>query len=251
MQVSGEQRVAAPRKKVWEALNDPEVLRASIPGCQALEKETDDRFTAVVEVKIGPIGARFNGAVALQDLDPPKGYTLVGEGNAGITGSAKGKAKVTLTDDGEGTLVAYTVEAETSGRLAQLGGPIIEATAKQLAATFFSRFGEVVTGAAAQGEATTGTSKVASAAARPSVSGAAAPAPRGGILAWVLAVALAAVTGFLVGRGGETSDWAGVAIGLLMILVAGAAFEYGRRAAAPVVMLDPAALKRFLKEGAE
>src|SRR5882762_5457048 len=133
MNMTGEQRIAAPRERVWEALNDPEILRGSIPGCQSLEKEADDRFTARVEVKVGPIGARFKGAVCLRDLDPPSGYTLILEGNGGIAGSIKGSAKVRLSEDAGGTLISYEVEAQVGGRMAQLGGPIIDATAKQLA----------------------------------------------------------------------------------------------------------------------
>ena len=134
---------------MWEALNDAEVLRACIPGCQSLQKEADDRFTAVAEVKIGPIGARFKGAVALSDLDRPNGYTISGSGSGGVAGNAKGMAKVRLSPDGAGTMLAYQVEAQVGGRMAQLGGPLIDATAGNLAEKFFSKFGEVVGGVAA------------------------------------------------------------------------------------------------------
>ncbi|MDE2302172.1 MAG: carbon monoxide dehydrogenase subunit G, partial [Sphingomonadales bacterium] len=153
MHMAGEQRVAAPRQRVWEALNDPAVLRAAIPGCQSLEKEGDLRFLATVEVKIGPIGARFKGDVSLSDLDPARGYIITGQGSGGIAGSAKGHARVRLSDEPGGTLVSYEVEAEVGGRMAQLGGPIIDATAKNLAAKFFARFGEIVAPEAAQGTA--------------------------------------------------------------------------------------------------
>ena len=93
MKLTAEQRIAAPRQRVWEALNDPEVLRASIPGCQSLEKVADDRFTAAVDVKVGPIGARFKGAVSLADLDPPNGYTLLCKGAAASPARCKGAAK--------------------------------------------------------------------------------------------------------------------------------------------------------------
>src|SRR3974390_240574 len=144
MNMSGEQRIDAPRQRVWEALNDPNILRASIPGCLSLEKEADDRFAATVEVKVGPIGARFKGAVALTNPDPPSGCTLILQGNGGITGSVKGNAKVRLREDAGTTLIAYDVDAEVSGRMAQLGGPIIDATAKQWAGKFFTPFGESV-----------------------------------------------------------------------------------------------------------
>jgi len=241
MNMNGEQQVAAPRQRVWEALNDPEILRASIPGCQTLTKESDTRFTATVEVKVGPIGARFKGAVGLEDLDPAKGYTLILEGNGGIAGTVKGAAKVRLSDYGGGTLVSYDVDAQMGGRMAQLGGPIIDATAKQLAGKFFGRFGEVVCGVTAPAPVV----EVAAPLAAPVPPA----APRGFPLAWVLATVVAALAGFLIGRGqgGLTSDWAGLSLGLLLILVAAAGFEYGRRSAATTVVLDNALLRRLLE----
>jgi uncharacterized protein len=249
MKMTGEQRIAAPRKRVWEALNDPETLRLSIPGCESLEKEANDRFAATVEVKMGPIGARFKGAVSLTDLDPPNGYILLLQGNGGITGSVKGRATVRLREDTGGTLVAYEVDAEVAGRMAQLGGPLIDATAKQLASRFFSRFGEIVGGAAPTGPAAAATAVPIA----PAVAGSAS-APAGGLpMAWILATVVAVLAGFLFGRsqGGAGSDWAGVAIGLLLIVVAGAAFEYGRRAAAPVILFDNALLRRLIERAKE
>jgi uncharacterized protein len=246
MKMSSEQRIAAGRQRVWEALNDPEVLRASIPGCQSLEKVADDRFDATVEVKVGPIGARFKGAVSLTNIDPSNRYTLVLEGNGGIAGSMKGTADVRLLDDGDGTLIAYEVEAQVGGRMAQLGGPVIDATAKQLAGRFFSRFGETVAPTApAAAEAAAGVSAggVARRAARPATSG-------GHPITWVLAIAVAALAGFLAGQGSGAngSNWAGLAIGLLLIVVAGGAFEYGRRSATPLAVLDAAFLRQLIEE---
>jgi uncharacterized protein len=247
MKMSGEQRIAASPQRVWEALNDPEILRASIPGCQSLEKEAEDRFNATVEVKVGPIGARFRGAVSLTELNPPNGYVLILQGNGGITGSVKGSAKVRLREESGQTLIAYEVEAEVAGRMAQLGGPLIDATAKQLAAKFFSRFGELV--GAAQ-PAQTAQAKIANSKIAPaSLPATSSPAAPGGMpVAWILATVVAALAGFLIGRnqGGGGSDWAGLAIGLLLIVVAAAAFEHGRRAAAPVVVLDRALLRRLI-----
>lgn len=244
MQMVGEQRIAAPRQKVWEALNDPEVLRASIPGCQSLEKEGEDRFNAVAEVKIGPIGARFRGAVTLADLDAPNGYTIIGQGNGGIAGSAKGSAKVRLSDEGAGTLVSYEVDAEVGGRMAQLGGPIIDATAKQLAGKFFSRFGEIVAGqeAAPAPEATAAKGPAAAepapaaplptapaGAAAPMVVSVPAPASAGGFpWSWVAALAVAIVAGFLLGRS-AAADWSVTAVVVLAVVIAAAGFESGRR----------------------
>jgi len=204
-----------------------------------------------VEVKVGPIGARFKGAVSLTELDPPNGYTLLLEGSGGIAGSMKGSAKIRLSDASGGTVISYDVEAQVGGRMAQLGGPIIDATAKQLAGKFFSRFGEIIAGEAAPGiidKAAAATASGPANVARP------ARANSSGLpMAWVLATVVAALAGFLLGRGqgGAGSDWAGLAIGLLLIVIAGAAFEYGRRAAAPVVVLDTALLRRLLEGSKE
>jgi carbon monoxide dehydrogenase subunit G len=247
MNMTGEQRIAASCQRVWEALNDPDILRASIPGCQSLEKEAEDRFTATVEVKVGPIGARFKGAVSLTDIKPPKGYTLILQGNGGIAGSVKGSAKVCLSEEAGNTLVSYEVEAQVGGRLAQLGGPIIDATSKQLAGKFFSRFGEIV-GAAAKPSEPAGSSAAASPTTTIGAPTTLAAASGGLPMAWILATVVAVLAGFLVGRGqgAAGSDWAGLAIGLLLIVVAGAAFEYGRRTAAPVILLDSAMLRRLI-----
>lgn len=142
----GEQRIEAPRQKVWEGLNDPDVLRQSIPGCQTLQREAEDRFSATVSLKVGPIGARFAGAVTLSELDPPSSYVITGEGKGGVAGFASGMAKVRLEDDGGATLLSYEVEALVGGKIAQLGGAIVDATAKRLAGSFFKRFGELMVG---------------------------------------------------------------------------------------------------------
>jgi carbon monoxide dehydrogenase subunit G len=258
MQMNGQQRIAASRQQVWQALNDPDVLKRCIPGCQSLEKEADDRLKATVEIKIGPIGARFNGAVTLSDLDPPNGYTIIGEGQGGTVGFAKGGAKVRLTDaDGGGTLLTYDVDAQVGGRLAQLGGPIIDATAKQLAGKFFEQFGELVAGPAKPAEAprpAAAAASVAPAAATASYAPAPAAPARGLPTAWMLALCVAALVGYLIGHaggGGGQSEWMGLAIGLLVVIVAAAGFEFGRRVAAPVVMLDPALLAKLSRESGQ
>ncbi len=140
MDMTGERRIAAPRQTVWEALNDPEVLKASIPGCESLEKLGDDQMKATAAVKVGPISARFTGKVQLTDIDPPNGYRISGEGQGGVAGFAKGGANVYLKDDGADTLLSYQVNAQVGGKLAQLGGRLIDATAKQMADAFFDRF---------------------------------------------------------------------------------------------------------------
>jgi len=145
MDMTGERRIAAPRGRVWDALNDPAVLKASIPGCESLEKQADDTLKATAAVKIGPISARFSGVVHLSDLDPPNGYTISGEGQGGVAGFAKGGAKVHLSDDGGATLLRYEVHAQVGGKIAQLGARLIDASAKQMAEAFFDRFGALVT----------------------------------------------------------------------------------------------------------
>ena len=140
MDMTGERRIAAPRQAVWDALNDPAVLQASIPGCQALDRQSDNTMTATAAVKVGPISARFSGKVELSDIDPPNGYTISGEGQGGVAGFAKGGAKVKLDDDAGATVLRYEVHAQVGGKLAQLGARLIDATAKQMADAFFDRF---------------------------------------------------------------------------------------------------------------
>ena len=144
MDMAGERLIAAPQNTVWGALNDPEILKACIPGCESLEATSDNEMTAVATVKLGPISARFSGRVKLSDIDPPNGYTLSGEGKGGPAGFAKGAAKVRLTPKPEGTLLTYTVEAQVGGKIAQLGARLIDATAKSMADQFFTKFSEQV-----------------------------------------------------------------------------------------------------------
>ncbi len=140
MDMTGERRIAAPRQVVWDALNDVVTLKASIPGCESLEKTGDNQMKATAAVKLGPISARFNGAVTLSDIDAPNSYTITGEGQGGVAGFAKGGAKVFLTDDAGDTLLKYEVNAQVGGKLAQLGARLIDATAKQMAEQFFTKF---------------------------------------------------------------------------------------------------------------
>ena len=149
MDMTGERRIPAPRQVVWSALNDPEVLRVTLPGCESLEKQSDTAMKAIASVKIGPISARFTGNVQLSDMDPPNGYTISGEGQGGVAGFAKGSAKVMLEDDAGITLLRYEVHAQVGGKLAQLGARLVDATAKQLADQFFDRFSARVAPAAA------------------------------------------------------------------------------------------------------
>ena len=144
MDMTGEYRLTAARAKVWEALNDPEILRQSIPGCEEVQKLSDTELQAKVVAKVGPVQARFSGKVTLSDLDPPNGYKITGEGSGGAVGFAKGGATVHLADDGAGTLLTYKVEAQVGGKLAQIGSRLIDATARKMAGDFFQRFAQAV-----------------------------------------------------------------------------------------------------------
>jgi carbon monoxide dehydrogenase subunit G len=151
MKITGETLIPAPQQAVWQALNDPAILRQSIPGCESLEQTSDHSFKAIVSSRIGPIAARFSGNVKLSDLDPPNSYTLTGEGTGGAAGAAKGVAKVRLEPGEGGTRLLYDVDAQITGKLAQIGSRVVEAAAKMLAGQFFDRFGKAVVGAATPG----------------------------------------------------------------------------------------------------
>ena len=149
MQLTGEYRIPAPRERVWEMLNDADILRASIPGCEKLEAEGSDTFNAKVTTKIGPVKATFNGAVTLSNLNPPESYTITGEGKGGVAGFARGGADIKLAEDGDATVLTYTADAQVGGKLAQLGGRLIDSTARKMADRFFGKFSELAGGEAA------------------------------------------------------------------------------------------------------
>lgn len=146
MEMQGERLIAAPRDKVWAALNDVEILKASIPGCQQMSGSAEEGFEATVKQKIGPVSATFKGAVALTDVSPGESYTIFGEGKGGAAGFAKGGADVRLADTEGGTLLSYDVKASVGGKLAQLGSRLIDGAAKKLADQFFENFQEAVEG---------------------------------------------------------------------------------------------------------
>ncbi len=146
MDMSGSQRIAAPRETVWKALNDPDILRQCIPGCEDVQKVSDTELTAKVVAKVGPVSAKFSGKVTLSDLDPPNGYTITGEGSGGAAGFGKGGAKVTLEPDGDATVLNYAAHAQVGGKLAQIGSRLVDATARKMADEFFTRFTAVVGG---------------------------------------------------------------------------------------------------------
>jgi hypothetical protein len=145
MDMTGEHQIKAPRQLVWEALNDPEVLKQSITGCDELTKTSETEFQAQVTAKVGPVKAKFSGKVTLSDLDPPNGYTITGEGAGGAAGFAKGGAKVGLEDaPGGGTTLKYQVHAQIGGKLAQIGSRLVDGAARKMADEFFTSFTAVV-----------------------------------------------------------------------------------------------------------
>lgn len=189
MDMSGEQIIPAPRAMVWAALNDPEILKQAIPGCEVIEKHSDTELSATVVAKVGPVKATFKGKVTLSDIDPPNGYTISGEGQGGAAGFGKGGAKVTLSDVAEGTKLAYTANAQVGGKLAQIGARLVDGAAKKMADDFFVRFNAIVAAKAAA-EAAPAAAPEAPAAPTPAAPPPPAPAPStsapsgGGVPAW-------------------------------------------------------------------
>lgn len=145
MEIAGEERIAASREVVWAALNDPNILRQCIPGCQTLEQKSPTELAATVKLKIGPVSASFSGEVTLSDINAPESYRISGEGKGGIAGFAKGFADVALEEDGAETILRYKADAQVGGKLAQLGSRLIGSTSQKLAQQFFADFNAVLT----------------------------------------------------------------------------------------------------------
>ena len=199
MDMSGEYTIPAPREKVWQALNDPEVLKQCIDGCQSLEKTSDTEFQAKVTAKVGPVKATFNGTVNLSDIDPPNGYTISGEGQGGVAGFAKGGAQVTLSGEGSETVLNYEANAEVGGKLASVGSRLVLGVAKKTADDFFSKFSDIVGGGEEAAEA-----PAEAAAAAPEPASAPAEQPKAGVspAIWVVgAIVVLAVAAWLLGGG--------------------------------------------------
>jgi carbon monoxide dehydrogenase subunit G len=194
MDMTGEHLIPASRETVWQALNDPELLKRAIPGCEEVVKLSDTEFTAKVTSKIGPVSAKFAGKVTLSDLDPPNGYKITGEGQGGAAGFAKGGAEVRLepgpTD--QQTLLRYTVHAAVGGKLAQIGSRLIDGAARKTAEQFFGKFAEIVGGeAAATAGAAPATPAAPDAAAvviPPAAAESEAPAPGLRPRVWIIAL---------------------------------------------------------------
>lgn len=200
MDLNGEYTIPASREKVWDALNDPEILKQCIAGCEELIKESDTVLTAKVTAKVGPVRAKFAGKVTLSDIDAPNGYRISGEGQGGAAGFAKGGADVRLTDaEGGGTVLTYAANAEVGGKLASVGSRLVQGVAKKQADDFFGKFSEIVGGGA---EAVAEASQE-SAPSVPEPETAASPSTGGGLPTWVWAggIIVVAVVLFLVFSG--------------------------------------------------
>ena len=179
MDMSGEYRIPAPRQRVWLALNDPETLKQAIPGCEELIKHSDTELEAKVTAKVGPVKAKFNGNVRLENINAPQSYSIVGEGKGGAAGFAKGGADVHLQEDGSDTILTYHAKAEVGGKLAQIGSRLIQGTAKKMADDFFGKFSRIVTDAEAAYQPAAVAAAEPKAAAPAGPVGAPAPEPAG------------------------------------------------------------------------
>ena len=220
MDLTGEYRIPAARERVWAALNDPEVLRACIPGCRSLEKVSDTEFTSTVAAKVGPVSATFRGNVVLSELDPPRGYTISGQGQGGAAGFARMSAKVTLDEDNGQTLLRYEARADVGGKLASVGSRLVQGVARKNADDFFSAFARALGGTGEEVPAAAAPEGIAPASPATGVA-AAGPAPAGvqaaavgakampaapaspGPSPWIVALVSAlcgVVLGFILGR---------------------------------------------------
>jgi uncharacterized protein len=148
MEMSGEQHIPLSQQRVWEALNDPEILKACIPGCESIERVSDHEYKVAMTAAVGPVKAKFSGKLMLADMNPPDSYSLAFEGSGGAAGFGKGGAQVSLAPEGGGTLLTYTANASVGGKLAQIGSRLIDGVAKKMADDFFIRFNKTVAPAA-------------------------------------------------------------------------------------------------------
>jgi hypothetical protein len=155
MEMSGEQLVPAPQRVVWDALNDPEMLKASVPGCESIERSGDNEFQVQMVARVGPVSAKFKGKLTLSEVKPPESYSIAFEGQGGAAGFAKGGARVRLTPEADKTRLSYDVKASVGGKLAQIGSRLVDAAAKKVADDFFRNFNQKVGAAQGGGEDTT------------------------------------------------------------------------------------------------
>ncbi|MEP7329297.1 MAG: carbon monoxide dehydrogenase subunit G [Betaproteobacteria bacterium] len=196
--MTGEQLIAASQQDVWDALNNPEVLKACIPGCEAIAKTSDDQFTILMLAAVGPVKAKFNGKLRIDESDPPRHYVLTFEGSGGAAGFGKGSAAVTLTAEGTSTRLAYVAKAQVGGKLAQVGSRLIDGVARKMATDFFNRLDARFAASAAPADTSTDiTAQSDDATSHPStaVQGAAGIAVR---WKWVIIAAVVVLVAYLV-----------------------------------------------------
>jgi carbon monoxide dehydrogenase subunit G len=144
MEMSGEERIPASQDATWAALNDPEILKACVPGCEAIDLLGQNEYQVLMVARVGPVSAKFKGKLALSDLNPPHAYAIAFEGQGGAAGFGKGSARVQLAPDGDGTKLSYQVQASVGGKLAQIGSRLVDAAARKIATDFFAAFNEKV-----------------------------------------------------------------------------------------------------------
>lgn len=198
MDMQGSRQLAVTRQQAWDALNDPEVLKACIPGCSSLEPTGENAFDLVNTVKIGPVSAKFKSTITLSDINPPESYTINFEGNGGPAGFGKGTAQVALTEQEGGCELAYTVNATVGGKVAQVGQRLIDGVAKSMAEKFFKNLDEKMQ-----------EMHPAEAAAEAAPGGSAADAP-------VVAAATSAVQ--KQEKGGGLPKWTWIVLAIIVIL---------------------------------
>ncbi len=222
MKMSGEFRVPTDRETVWRALNDPEVLKACLPGCQEIEKTSETEMTATLTIRVGPVKATFAGGVTFSDLDPPNGYTLTGQGQGGAAGFASGEARVRLVEDDGATVVQYECDAKVGGKLAQIGSRLIDSTAKKLAKQFFDSLATTLGGGEDAGEAPEAETGTAAPEPETAAAPAAPPAEEGGAAAEGNAAAEASPPPPAPAAprpGLPTAVWAGAVVVIVVILI--------------------------------
>ena len=142
MEMSGEQLIPASQADTWAALNDPEILKACVPGCESIERLADNEYQMLMVARIGPVSAKFKGKLNLSDLNPPHSYAIAFEGQGGAAGFGKGSAQVQLAPGGEGTMLSYQVKANVGGKLAQIGSRLVDVAARKISQDFFNAFNE-------------------------------------------------------------------------------------------------------------
>jgi carbon monoxide dehydrogenase subunit G len=148
MEMTGEQLIPLPQEATWAALNDPQILKECIPGCESITRTADQEYEVLMTAKVGPVSAKFKGKMTVADSDPPRAYTLRFEGQGGVAGFARGEAAIALSPEGQATRLAYTAKATVGGKLAQVGARLIDGVAKQLAGKFFENFNKRASGKA-------------------------------------------------------------------------------------------------------